>query len=72
MFGKKEKQDKLLAGLGQEFQKIAIANSLALGDMPQVDSFREKLKNFRLDDFAKLNQKLIANIDEVRNEKRKS
>jgi len=64
-FGKDKTQEKLLTGLLEEFKKIQTKYSLPMGDFPHVGKFREKLKEFPINKFPKLEQKLLDNMDQV-------
>ncbi|KAJ3024154.1 EH domain-containing protein 1 [Thoreauomyces humboldtii] len=63
MFGKKDKQDELVAGLEAEFLKLERIYGLVPGDFPDPNKFRETLQMFKLEKFAKLDQKLLDKVE---------
>jgi EH domain-containing protein 3/EH domain-containing protein 1 len=65
MFGKDKKQAELIENLDVEFMKIHKQHNLPIGDFPDIERFKQSLKNFNFSEFAKLNTKLIQNMDEV-------
>ncbi|KAJ1983060.1 hypothetical protein H4R33_004902 [Dimargaris cristalligena] len=65
MFGKKKKQAALLDNLPDEFKKIQIQYNLAPGDFPDPQKFKEKLQLYKLENFSKMNTKLIESVDEA-------
>jgi len=65
LFGKEKAQQKLLEELNREFNKVHRQFQLPVGDFPEVNSFREKLRTYDFTKFAKLNQKLIDSMDQV-------
>eukprot|EP00128_Syssomonas_multiformis_P002049 Colp12_sorted_trinity150504_noHs@23310 len=65
LWGKEKAQEKLLAGLEEEFKKIQRNHNVPAGDFPNVDEFREVLKEFKLDKLNSMNQKLIEACDRV-------
>ncbi|KAJ1921497.1 hypothetical protein IWQ60_006740 [Tieghemiomyces parasiticus] len=65
MFGKKKKQAAILDNLPEEFKKIQIQYNLAPGDFPDPVRFREKLELYKLDNFSKLNPRLIESVDDA-------
>ncbi|KAJ1657744.1 hypothetical protein IWQ61_002911 [Dispira simplex] len=65
MFGKKKKQAALLDNLPMEFQKVQLKHNLAPGDFPNPNTFREKLQLYKLDNFNKVNLKLIDVVDDA-------
>ncbi|KAJ1964260.1 hypothetical protein H4R35_007162 [Dimargaris xerosporica] len=65
MFGKKKKQAALLDNLDDEFKKIQVKHNLAANDFPNPQRFREKLQLYKLDNFNKINTRLIESVDEA-------
>jgi GTPase SAR1 family protein len=65
LIGKKQKQQKLIANLADEFFAVKKKHDLVLGDFPNVEEFQEKLTAF--DDFnrhfKRLDRKAMANLD---------
>lgn len=68
VFGKSSKQQELIDNLDEEFLKIQRQYRFAVGDFPDIQRFRNNLKVFNIAEFAKLNTKLIAMMDEVLSE----
>lgn len=64
-FGKKEHQNNLITNLEDEFLKISAMNSLAPGDFPNPEKMKEKLLNYKLDKFPKLDKRRLSLIDEA-------
>ncbi|KAJ1964650.1 hypothetical protein GGI12_001284 [Dipsacomyces acuminosporus] len=65
MFGKNKKAKAMLDDLPGEFRKIQVRYNLPPGDFPNPEAFKRDLEAFKIADFNKLNQKLIANTDEA-------
>jgi EH domain-containing protein 3/EH domain-containing protein 1 len=65
MFGKKKKQEALLANLDQEFLKIQQRHHISPGDFPNVDRFRQALTLYDMDKFKPLKEDLLHKVDEV-------
>eukprot|EP00457_Paulinella_chromatophora_P002654 gb/GEZN01002659.1/.p1 GENE.gb/GEZN01002659.1/~~gb/GEZN01002659.1/.p1 ORF type:complete len:594 (-),score=89.74 gb/GEZN01002659.1/:568-2349(-) len=61
----KKKQEQLLAGLLEQFKEIQAKHNLPMGDFPHVGKFREKLRGFAINKFPKLEEKTLAQLDEV-------
>ncbi|EGF76313.1 hypothetical protein BATDEDRAFT_14976 [Batrachochytrium dendrobatidis JAM81] len=61
-FGKETKQNDLLKNLGIEFQKIQRLHQLSPGDFPNPDRYRERLAEFKLKKFPKLDKKSMQLI----------
>jgi len=64
-FGKNKKQEALLQGLLNEFKEIQSKYNLPMGDFPHVGKFREKLQKFPINKFPKLDEKLVAQLDQA-------
>ncbi|KAI8925182.1 P-loop containing nucleoside triphosphate hydrolase protein [Entophlyctis helioformis] len=58
-FGKGTKQADLVNNLEAEFQKIQRVHQLAPGDFPDPDRYRQKLADFKLSKFPKLDKKMM-------------
>ncbi len=65
LFGKQAKQQELLDTLPNVFAKVQSMYRLPPGDFPDIIRFRENLKLWKFQDFAKLNDRLIRVLDEV-------
>ncbi|KAJ1819669.1 hypothetical protein LPJ75_001132, partial [Coemansia sp. RSA 2598] len=65
MFGKNKKAKAMLDDLPAEFRKIQVKYNLPPGDFPNPEAFKSDLEAFKIADFNKFNQKLIANADEA-------
>ncbi|KAG2222551.1 hypothetical protein INT45_002682 [Circinella minor] len=65
MFGKKKKQEALLANLEQEFVKIQQRYHLPAGDFPNPDKFRQNLALYDMDKFKSLKEDLLDKADEA-------
>lgn len=64
-FGQKKAQDKLLAGLAQEFAQVQREHHLHPGDFPDVDRYREILSAFDISKFPKLDKAMIKQVDDA-------
>ncbi|KAJ3171102.1 hypothetical protein HDU88_008136 [Geranomyces variabilis] len=64
-FGKKDKQDGLIANLESEFMKLERLHGLVPGDFPDPDKFRETLSMFKIERFPKMDKKMMALCDEA-------
>ena len=65
LFGKNAKQQALIDSLDEEFLKVQRQYQLPVGDFPDLERFREHLRLHNLDDFKKLDPKLILAMDDV-------
>jgi len=65
LFGKEAKQQELITNLPTEFRKIHKNYHLPAGDFPDLERFRENLKLYDFNKFAKLNQRMVDTLDEV-------
>jgi len=65
MFGKTSKQQELIQNMSNEFFQVHKKYQLPPGDFPDVTRFKERLANYDFSKFAKLNPKLIENMDQV-------
>lgn len=64
MFGKKEKQRKLLDSLGDQFKKVQREHHLPAGDFPDVERYREIIEAFDLTQFPKVDERLVKSLDD--------
>jgi len=64
-FGKDSKKKELMDGLLAEFKKIQIRFNLPPGDFPNLQRFREKLDNYDIHKFPKLDMKKIEALEQV-------
>jgi GTPase SAR1 family protein len=66
VYGKKEKQKRLIGRLESEFMAAARRYGLPKGDFPAIDPFREALYEIKdLSEFPKLDKKLVREMDKV-------
>ncbi|KAJ2814831.1 hypothetical protein IWW50_007013, partial [Coemansia erecta] len=65
MFGKNKKAKAMLDDLPGEFKKIQVKYNLPPGDFPNPDAFKQDLEAFKIADFNKFSQRLVANADEA-------
>mmetsp|Transcript_48357 Transcript_48357/g.135555 ORF Transcript_48357/g.135555 Transcript_48357/m.135555 type:complete len:238 (-) Transcript_48357:317-1030(-) len=66
-FGKKEKQQRLIGRLENEFVQCARRYNLPLGDFPNLDEFRTNLLQIKdISKFQKLDKSLVKEMDRVR------
>ncbi|RKP17681.1 hypothetical protein ROZALSC1DRAFT_30549, partial [Rozella allomycis CSF55] len=65
VFKKKSKQNSLIENLEQEFEKISQLYNIPMGDLPNIETFKEKLVNYDFSEFPKFNEKLLMNLDEA-------
>jgi len=66
MYHKKEKQEKLIKRLPQQFKEAAARYELPLGDFPNVDLYRSKLMDIRdISKFPKLDKSLVYEMEKV-------
>ncbi|KAJ2321743.1 hypothetical protein IWW52_000543 [Coemansia sp. RSA 2704] len=65
MFGKNKKAKAMLDDLPAEFKKIQVKYNLPPGDFPHPDAFKEDLQAFKIADFNKFSQRLVANADDA-------
>ena len=65
MFGKKKKQEQLLANLDQEFVKIQQKYHLPAGDFPNPEKFKQNLALYDMDKFKSLKEDLVDKADEA-------
>mmetsp|Transcript_5589 Transcript_5589/g.12853 ORF Transcript_5589/g.12853 Transcript_5589/m.12853 type:complete len:312 (-) Transcript_5589:122-1057(-) len=65
-FGKKEKQQRLIGRLENEFVQCARRYNLPLGDFPNLDEFRTNLLQIKdISKFQKLDKSLVKEMDRV-------
>eukprot|EP00002_Diphylleia_rotans_P035848 TRINITY_DN785_c0_g1_i3.p1 TRINITY_DN785_c0_g1~~TRINITY_DN785_c0_g1_i3.p1 ORF type:complete len:518 (+),score=132.96 TRINITY_DN785_c0_g1_i3:50-1603(+) len=65
LIGKKKKQSQLIERMDEEFQKFAATHRIPKSDLPDVEKFKNALRDFDLSKFPKLNPKLLETMDEV-------
>mmetsp|Transcript_10843 Transcript_10843/g.27375 ORF Transcript_10843/g.27375 Transcript_10843/m.27375 type:complete len:559 (+) Transcript_10843:276-1952(+) len=65
MFGKDNKQNKLVNRLEETFLKVQQKNNLAVGDFPALEPFREQLKSTKIDSFSKMTADKLKALDEI-------
>ncbi|KAK9077579.1 hypothetical protein SSX86_005916 [Deinandra increscens subsp. villosa] len=65
MMGKAKAQQKLIDNLEDVFAKVQREHHLPAGDLPFVESFRERLSGYNLDKFEKLKPKMIQTVDDM-------
>mmetsp|Transcript_10736 Transcript_10736/g.16289 ORF Transcript_10736/g.16289 Transcript_10736/m.16289 type:complete len:543 (+) Transcript_10736:119-1747(+) len=66
VFGKSEKQKKLLGRLDQEFAACARRYNLPWGDFPSVESYRRMLSEIKdISEFKKLDKNMVKDMDKV-------
>jgi GTPase SAR1 family protein len=65
-WGKREKQDRLISRLDTEFLACARRYSLARGDFPPIEPFRQALREIKdLSEFPKLDKKIVREMEKV-------
>ncbi|SAL96776.1 hypothetical protein [Absidia glauca] len=67
LFGKKSKQEALIANLDQEFLKLQQRYHIPAGDLPNVDVFRQALSAYNFDKFKPMREDLLLKVDEALN-----
>ena len=65
LVGQRAKQDKLVARLEETFVKVQQAHSLAVGDFPPIEPFREGLRQCKLESYTKLTKEKLEKLDRV-------
>ncbi|XP_057421311.1 EH domain-containing protein 1-like isoform X2 [Lotus japonicus] len=65
MIGKAKAQQRLIDNLSDEFGKVQRVLHLPPGDFPNVEHFREVLRDKNIDKFEKLKPKLIQAVDDM-------
>eukprot|EP00638_Chattonella_subsalsa_P007663 CAMPEP_0117751234 /NCGR_PEP_ID=MMETSP0947-20121206/10850_1 /TAXON_ID=44440 /ORGANISM="Chattonella subsalsa, Strain CCMP2191" /LENGTH=628 /DNA_ID=CAMNT_0005569569 /DNA_START=245 /DNA_END=2133 /DNA_ORIENTATION=+ len=66
MYNKKEKQQKLISRLPQQFKEAAARYELPVGDFPNVRLYQERLKDVKdISKFQKLDKSLIYEMEKV-------
>jgi len=65
LFRKEKKQNKMLDDLPTVFNAVHKKYNIPMGDFPDLEVFREKLRQFEFAKFPKLDQKKIAEMDTV-------
>ncbi|KAL3820781.1 hypothetical protein ACJIZ3_006686 [Penstemon smallii] len=65
LYGKAKAQQKLIENLDNVFVKIQREFHLPAGDFPNLDSFKDVLSRYNIDDFEKLKPKMIQAVDDM-------
>ncbi len=65
LWGKQTKQQELIANLLNEYKEVKRGYKLPAGDFPDLERFRESLKEHDFDSFAKLDERLIFRVEEA-------
>jgi len=65
MIGKTKKQQSMLDNLEKEYQVIAKERNCAMGDFPDPNIMREKLRPCDFSKFKKLNSKLLESVNHM-------
>lgn len=65
LFGKQSKKDDLITNLDKVFMQIHKARQLPVGDFPNVRRMREQLEEQDFTRFPKLNNQMIATVDDM-------
>lgn len=65
VFGKESKQNELIANLPAFYKRVQQKHNLHQSDFPPVERFREWLKLVDFSKFPKLDQRLMAQLDEA-------
>jgi GTPase SAR1 family protein len=65
LWGSKAKKDELIKDMLNVYREVKRMYRLPPGDFPDLERFKETLKDHDFDTFAKLDEKLVNRIDEV-------
>eukprot|EP00301_Raphidiophrys_heterophryoidea_P002637 c1122_g1_i2.p1 GENE.c1122_g1_i2~~c1122_g1_i2.p1 ORF type:complete len:312 (-),score=95.09 c1122_g1_i2:334-1269(-) len=65
MFGKKKKAEELIENLDAVFAAVQRKHQLPVGDFPNLEDFREKLKGVDFTRLKQINQKKLKMIDDL-------
>mmetsp|Transcript_2253 Transcript_2253/g.3109 ORF Transcript_2253/g.3109 Transcript_2253/m.3109 type:complete len:573 (+) Transcript_2253:244-1962(+) len=65
MMSREKKQKKMIEDLPSVFRTVMKTYNLAPGDFPDIDMFREKLREMNFSKFSKLKTSVIAKVDGV-------
>ena len=65
LVGQRAKQDKLIVRLEETFLKVQQMHSLAVGDFPPIEPFREGLRQCKLETYTKLSKEKLEKLDRV-------
>ena len=65
LVGQRAKQDKLVVRLEETFLKVQQTHSLAVGDFPPIEPFREALRSCKLESYTKLTKEKLEKLDRV-------
>ncbi len=64
-FGKEKTQKKLLNSLAEEFRKVQRLYNLPKGDFPNLRKFKEKLQDYEISKFPRVDPGMIEAMDQV-------
>lgn len=65
VFGKGNKQQELINGLGEEFVKLQRRYKIPQGDFPDVKKYQDLLKLYDFSKLPKYNPRMVEQMDEV-------
>jgi len=65
LWGGKQKKEELIKNMLEIYREVKRTFRLPPGDFPDLERFKESLKDHDFDTFAKMDEKLINRIDEV-------
>lgn len=65
LWGSKAKKDELIKDMLNVYREVKRTHRLPPGDFPDLERFKETLKDHDFDTFAKLDEKLVSRIDDV-------
>jgi len=65
LWGSKAKKDELIKDMLTVYREVKRTHRLPPGDFPDLERFKETLKDHDFDTFAKLDEKLVSRIDDV-------
>ena len=63
VFGKKDKQNELIANINRVFNTVMDRYHLSPGDFPDITRFRENLRRWDFTKFPKINMRLIEDVE---------
>ncbi|GBC08771.1 hypothetical protein RclHR1_08370008 [Rhizophagus clarus] len=65
MFGKQSKQNELISRLDKEFITIMQRHQLAPGDFPNVERFKQGLRNYKFEKFSNLKSQILERAEDA-------
>jgi hypothetical protein len=65
LWGSKQKKEELIKEMLNVYREVKRTYRLPPGDFPDLERFKEMLKDHDFDTFAKLDEKLVGRLDEV-------